>query len=161
MHNAAEVPGQFVRGGSEVIRIPVHNRAGEVVAHALVDDGDAVWAATRRWYLSSGYPATGRYDRMHNLILGAKGVDHINGDKLDNRRSNLRLATQAQNCQNVRTAKGEYRGVYFDKTATHRPWYGQVKHNGVRHSAGFHATRDEARDAVQALRAHLLPFCGR
>lgn len=54
---------------------------------------------------------------IHRLILDAqKGqeVDHINGDGLDNRRENLRLATRSQNCANRKgyAPKSGFRGVY-------------------------------------------------
>lgn len=53
---------------------------------------------------------------LHRLILDAPThlhVDHINGDTLDNRRSNLRLATQTQNNQNRRKSSNShgFRGV--------------------------------------------------
>lgn len=55
---------------------------------------------------------------MHRLIMKAEDsrvrVDHINHNGLDNRRGNLRLVTQSQNCMNRRRAKKEgYKGVYF------------------------------------------------
>ncbi|MBL0320755.1 MAG: HNH endonuclease [Alphaproteobacteria bacterium] len=40
---------------------------------------------------------------MHRYIMTAKAgqeVDHINGNKLDNRKENLRLASHSQNCKN-------------------------------------------------------------
>jgi len=58
---------------------------------------------------------------LHALLLGAhagQDVDHISGDKLDNRRSNLRLCTHQQNCFNQRkrnTNTSGYTGVSFSK----------------------------------------------
>ncbi len=56
---------------------------------------------------------------MHRLIIGASRgqvVDHINGDGLDNRRENLRLASRSQNAahspRRARPASG-FRGVYY------------------------------------------------
>jgi hypothetical protein len=58
---------------------------------------------------------------LHREIMNApKGilVDHSNGESLDNRRDNLRLATHSQNMQNRRKRKNttsRYAGVYFEK----------------------------------------------
>ena len=58
---------------------------------------------------------------MHREILGAlpgQYVDHINHDTLDNRRENLRICTNAQNCANriksVNTSS-QFKGVYWCK----------------------------------------------
>ena len=61
--------------------------------------------------------------RLHRLIMNAPEgllVDHRNSDGLDNRRTNLRLATHAENTQNSRKRKGttsKYIGVSFDRKA--------------------------------------------
>ncbi|MGD0572661.1 MAG: HNH endonuclease [Sedimentisphaerales bacterium] len=61
--------------------------------------------------------------RLHRLIMNAPEgllVDHRNSDGLDNRRTNLRIATHAENTQNNRKRKGttsKYIGVSFDKKA--------------------------------------------
>lgn len=62
----------------------------------------------------------GKCMMLHRLIMNAPDgvdVDHINNDTLDNRRSNLRLATRSQNLANNRRAIGRsgYRGVHIDK----------------------------------------------
>lgn len=131
--------------------------------YVLVDDADLPLLEGRGWYLdASGYARSDwptHSTRLHRLLMQPPpgvGVDHINGDKLDCRRANLRLATQAQNTQNVRTAKGPMRGVYLDRRDGR--WYGQVKHHGHRHNAGRFKTEEEAQAAVIALRSLILPF---
>jgi len=56
---------------------------------------------------------------MHRFIIGVEDskvhVDHINHDTLDNRKSNLRLCTNAENIRNQKIRKGgssKYKGVY-------------------------------------------------
>lgn len=75
-----------------------------------LDAEDAVWLSRFRWSVVDGY-ASRQFNRrrvhMHRLILDAKPgeiVDHINGDRLDNRRVNLHVASSGQNSQNRRKA---------------------------------------------------------
>lgn len=89
---------------------------------ALVDAADFDrlnqyrWFATKRPYavsrLGKGFGA--REVPMHELVAGFRAPDHKNGNTLDNRRSNLRRATHAQNCRNrkrPRTNTSGYKGV--------------------------------------------------
>ena len=88
---------------------------------AIIDDADYervsrfTWHAGHikgHWYASSRLPAwsnLARRTRMHQLIIGdthGLEVDHINGDRLDNRRENLRLATHEQNMWNHKRSRG-------------------------------------------------------
>ena len=87
-------------------RIPVHSR--KRVSYALVDAEDVALVEGRRWSLNDGYAVCkidGRSTSMHRFILGMTPgvgvVHHVNEDKLDNRRSNLKVyETMSQaNCQ--------------------------------------------------------------
>jgi hypothetical protein len=87
--------------------------------------------------------------RMHNLITGARYVDHINGDGLDNRRANLRPATHAQNMRNTRLTSSNtsgFRGVYYRKDRG--AWAAQIVVDGRRIYLGRFS------DAVEAARAY-------
>ena len=71
---------------------------------------------------------------MHRCILGLRagdriGVDHINGDGLDNRRSNIRPSNQSQNLANQKVKKHSslYKGVTWD-ARKHR-WAARIKVN--------------------------------
>ena len=90
---------------------------------------------------------------MHRLIAPpATGlhVDHISGDGLDNRRSNLREVTRSQNMMNRRGNAGSrsgVKGVYW--LARTGRWYAQIQANGKRWHLGYFPTMD---DAVSAYR---------
>ena len=59
---------------------------------------------------------------LHRLIMNAPknlSIDHINGDSLDNRKSNLRLCTRSQNCQNRAKLKKPTLSIYKGV----QPWF--------------------------------------
>lgn len=101
---------------------------------AIVDDRDA-WVADLGWMAkpikrqSGGFYAYRMRGRtslyMHRLILDAPAgllVDHVNGDGLDNRRCNIRLATASQNLMNRKsTSATGFRGVE-PTYRTAKPW---------------------------------------
>lgn len=93
-------------------------------AETTVDDDDYLALMPWRWQLSSrGYAIRSavidgrrRTLQMHRVVINCPAdlfVDHINGDKLDNRRSNLRFATKAENTRNqMRTpSQAGFKGV--------------------------------------------------
>lgn len=97
---------------------------------AVIDDCDFENLLQYKWHYAEGYARRARYIpeiqqtrvvRMHQQILGFPNsiIDHINGDGLDNRRSNLRVCTNIENAQNSskKTNKTSiYKGVHFDKS---------------------------------------------
>jgi len=133
-------------------RIPLHNRDGDVVAYALVDDEDYEWLSQHKWSANpDGYALSrlgtthGPLVRMHRLILSCKNdVDHINGNRLDNRRQNLRPATRAQNSANQRPRGGssKFKGVSWHKKAG--KWMAYIMVNYKRVYLGLHVVEEDA-----------------
>lgn len=91
---------------------------------ALIDDEDFCLVSKYNWYLTdNGYARTSTPKKMymHRLILGLKSkkqCDHINGNRIDNRKINLRACKESENHYNVgvRTDNNSgFRGVSYDK----------------------------------------------
>jgi hypothetical protein len=91
---------------------------------------------------------TVRHVRMHREVIGAVGrwnlVDHINHNKLDNRKENLRIVTQQQNLCNQRKKNGckfPYKGVKATKSGKYSS---MITHKGKGMDLGTFATIEEA-----------------
>jgi hypothetical protein len=89
-------------------------------------------------------------------------LDHINGDRADNRISNLRLATIAQNNQNQRKARSDNKSTgilgvhYFPQGDKYRP---RIMVDGKSINLGLFDTPEEARAAYITAKRLLHPFC--
>jgi AP2 domain len=109
----------------------------------MVVDPEDGWLADVSWYAdwspvvqtfyaraSRDYPSEdiNRGDLAHDVIMERIRVDHVNHDGLDNRRVNLRAATDSQNNANTRMSRKNtsgFKGVCWDK----RKWKAQIQVN--------------------------------
>lgn len=95
---------------------------------ALIDDEDYELIAKHKWYAVNYHDhyyavmeIKGKQIKMHRLILNAPNntdIDHIDGDGLNNQKSNLRLCTASQNAMNAKKCvdgKSKYKGVWICK----------------------------------------------
>jgi hypothetical protein len=74
-------------------------------------------------------------------------IDHINGNRIDNRISNLRVVTTSENQQNLRSPRGKnpYLGVSAIKGTL--LWQAHIQVNGMQKNLGRFKTPEDARDA--------------
>lgn len=136
--------------------LPIKTRDGKQFT-VVIDDADELRVTQHKWYVSrakGGYLSVRReksrkHIRLSWFIMGNPPsgfvIDHINGNSLDNRRSNLRIATYSQNCVNKKTFShtSRYRGVSWKKR--NAKWVAQIKHNGrVEYIGLFHNELDAA-----------------
>ena len=128
---------------------------------AYVDDADFLSLSQYEWYLqSSGYAcrtiwiAGGKGKKivvyMHRSVLSletgdARNADHIDGNRLNNQRSNLRICTPAQNAFNRGAQKNNVLGIKGVSMAKNGKFVTYIKKGGKRISKGGFATADEAK----------------
>jgi hypothetical protein len=148
----------------QCLRIPLHNRQGVVIGYTLIDSANHQRLSQWTWRRSQdGYAVRSetidgkrRTIRLHNEINQPQDgfiTDHINGNKLDNRRCNLRTANVSQNNSNSadRNRRSRFRGVYWHNRAN--KWYAQISENGRNKHLGLFETEEAAamaRDAAAA-----------
>ena len=128
----------------------------------IVDDEDYERLSKRTWYYANGYACqktlySKNRDRkiilMQKVIMNADKktlIDHINRDKLDNRKSNLRTATHGQNNINGKIRYDNtsgYRGVSFQKKWN--KWVAMIKVNGKHIYLGGYTNPLEASRAYE------------
>lgn len=138
--------------------------------------GQFVWSASRRGVASGrtagclstyGYVVIkigGKQVRAHRLAWfltyaewPVGEVDHINGNRSDNRLCNLRVVSRAGNSQNRRAAHRDSShgllGAAWNKQ--HRRWQSKIVANGVRHHLGYFDSAAQAHTAYLAAKDRL------
>lgn len=167
---AGFIVGDIQKGGMEMKEIQLTQ--GYIT---LVDDEDYDWLNQWKWTVikqgNSGYAYRGiRVDgknktvRMHRLIMDApKGmdIDHIDGNGLNNQRSNLRIVTRRQNNQNRHDKRTSiYPGVeWYERD---EKWRATIRYKGKKIRLGIFKSEINAfrayYDAVLELGEEVLAF---
>ena len=138
----------------------------------LVSDCDHLFLSGYNWSNNShgyysctsggtwnGYKVNGK--RLHWFIAQLMGleipegfeIDHINRNKLDNQRLNLRIASrrlQTQNTDSYKNNDSSFIGVYFNKNSKSNPWVARISINNKREHIGSFKTPEESSEAYQA-----------
>lgn len=139
----------------------------------LVDDEDYEEFNKHKWYASKEgyvfYAQRSTYNphkilRMHREILNAlptQQIDHINGNGIDNRKSNLRFCNHSQNQGNQthkkRIGTSKYRGVHWAKKD--KFWVSGIVVNGEKQHLGSYFNEEAAAKAYdRAARKHFGDF---
>lgn len=124
---------------------------------AIVDDEDYEWASKHKWqydahngYAIRGHRQNGKRTtrKMHREIMKADvgiEVDHINGDKLDNRKSNLRLCGRSSNMANMKLKinnQSGYKGVSWSSRGN--KWQVHIMVDNKSIYLGMYSDKEEA-----------------
>lgn len=151
-------PNEFLVEG-DICKIVIRNIWGEIKCYTIIDVDDYEKCKDIKWGTGGKYirsAITGVY--LHNHILGIKSdrkyiqTDHINRDRMDNRKSNLRVCSSSENSHNValdKKNKTGFKGVYkyndeYKGKKYRDRWAATISFNGIRRWVGLFDTPEEA-----------------
>ncbi len=124
-----------------------------------LEDVDRVLAAGPWYQHTKGYACRrGGRELLHRFLLGLEAgdrrrVDHANGDKLDNRKVNLRIASSSQNNWNASKRADNTSGVKgVSWYKREQRWVAELSTNGTRQRLGYFTDKADAERAVRTAR---------
>ncbi len=146
--------------------IILKNTYAEEVARAKIDIDDIEKVKKYKWYKNAHDYVESKQGKkrilLHELVFGKKEgyiIDHINRNKLDNRKINLRYATISQNGMNKKIQSNNtsgYTGVYWDKSRD--KWIASIQINSKQIYLGRY---DDINDAIKARKDAEIKYFGK
>lgn len=133
---------------SEENMVEVHRKSGTILLDTKYDGPGSLSISTHGYATINIHVGGGKYSRkyLHRYLLpGFEQVDHINGNRLDNRLENLRGCSNEENNRNKGPNKKNssgYKGVYLDKK--YNNWRAQITVNYKCKDLGGYDTPEEA-----------------
>jgi len=134
----------------KLIQLGGHQR--EIKGYAMVDDEDFKRLSVYNWSLSSnGYAFRDKNKKrllLHREIMKNpvnRAIDHINRNKLDNQKINLRICSQSENSANCGIQKNNtsgFKGVYWHNSLKY--WVAEIKKNRKRINLGYFKDKKSA-----------------
>lgn len=127
------------------------NKQCEEVARAIIDVEYIDIVKDYKWSYSYGYVRNNQVGLLHRFIMNPPDdmvIDHINRDRLDNRRHNLRICTIEQNNKNCSKRSNNTSGIIGVNWEKRRnKWRAEISINGKNKFLGYYTTLEEAAEA--------------
>lgn len=114
---------------------------------------DYCWSISSSGYMNAYNPQTSKTIRLHQIVMKSSSndiIDHINHNKLDNRKSNLRVCTTQQNNINSPINSKNKSGVIGVIQDKYGKWIAYITLNGQRHHLGMFE------DKIEAIKSRLI-----
>lgn len=161
----------FYSSVNGITTLSILRKSGEVVPF-IFDTSYYDSVSKIRWHvvkakntgvMYAGSCVEGEFIYLHRLVMGEPiefEVDHINGDTLNNLKTNLRLVNRSENAQNkhrkgINNTSG-VRGVYW--SSKREKWIAQVGINNCTYNLGGFSSIEEADKVVTEWRINNMPF---
>lgn len=125
--------------------------------YSVIDKEDFNRANLYTWHYNKGYAegeVNGVRTSLHRFLINLSDssihVDHRDTNPLNNRKSNLRTCTLAENNRNTKSRKGtsKYKGVCWQKNTLR--WSAEIRSHGVRYKLGLFNNEENAAKAYDA-----------
>lgn len=146
--------------------IIVRNKQGAIKGKALIDLDDVDKCKRFKWGMYSNGYFYGNINkilriRLHRFVLGLDDwninneVDHINRNRADNRKSNLRIVNRSDNNKNrnkscSKAVNMNNDNVYFDKKRN--PYYGRYNYQKITYNTSYYKNRDDALNEMNIIK---------
>lgn len=143
---------------TEIAEVILYNVKHQEVARAIIDIEDIEKVKKYKWRLGNGYAVTfykqcnekWKSIRMQHVVLGIypdkkKLIDHIDRDRLNNRKYNFRFCTNKENVRNAKLSKANtsgYKGVSWQKNR--KNWAAAIRVDNKTIHLGVFKTRIRA-----------------
>lgn len=135
--------------------ILLYNKEGNEIARTLIDLEDVDFVKQYKWsLLNTGYIYNNKAGTLHRFVMNPSDdmiIDHINHNRLDNRKENLRICTSQQNNMNLNKRSDNtsgHTGVWFSNSKNR--WIAEIRVNGKSKSRNC-KTKEEAIEARKEL----------
>lgn len=146
--------------------IIVRNKQGAIKGKALIDLDDVDKCKRFKWGMYSNGYFYGNINkilriRLHRFVLGLDDwninneVDHINRNRADNRKSNLRIVNRSDNNKNrnkscSKAVNMNNDNVYFDKKRNH--YYGRYNYQKITYNTSYYKNRDDGLNEMNIIK---------
>lgn len=146
----------FDKENPEIVHFNLYNQKNECIGNFVIDKKDIEKVKYHKWRIShdhvvTGLPAKGTQRDLAHVIMGFDArksdlvVDHVNGNPLDNRKQNLRICTQGQNCCNKSFTSNNTSGFIGVSYRKEKNRYDpEIRIQGKRCHLGYCKTLEEA-----------------
>lgn len=142
----------------DYIKILVYGKDVKPNGYFIIDKEDLEKSKKYQWHIdSTGYAKTSiknndkyKIISFHRYLIGAENnefVDHINGERNDNRKNNIRICSMQQNSHNRGISKNNTSGVKGVSKRKNGNWQAGIRFNGTSYYLG---TFEKIEDAIKS-----------